>query len=222
IYLVDVFDNVLLLHEAPGFALLEPTPLLARTRPPVIPDKIDPTRDDATVYLSDVYRGPGLAGVPRGTVKALRVYEFHYGYNKMGGHKNVGIEGPWDGHRILGTVPVYEDGSASFTMPANTPVAVQPLDAEGKALQVMRSWFTAMPGEVLSCAGCHESRNSGPPVAPTLAARRAPAGIEPWYGPARGFSFRREVQPVLDRRCVGCHDGQGREDGRTLPDFRRQ
>ncbi|MEN8148798.1 MAG: SUMF1/EgtB/PvdO family nonheme iron enzyme [Planctomycetota bacterium] len=206
LWLVDVHDNLLHLFDLPGHAVFEPIPFRARPRPPVIPDKVDLDKKDATVFLADVYRGPGLAGVPRGTVKALRIFEFHYGYQRMGGHKNVGIEGPWDVHRILGTVPVHEDGSAGFTVPANTPIAVQPLDAEGRAVQVMRSWFTAMPGEVLSCVGCHEPQNTVPPVALSIAARSAPSAIEPFHGPARGFSFPRDVQPVLDRHCVGCHD----------------
>jgi hypothetical protein len=71
----------------------------------------------------------------------------------------------------------------------------------------MRSWLTAMPGEVLSCAGCHESRNSAPAPTPLAAAIPEPDAITPWYGPVRGFSFVREVQPVLDAYCVSCHDG---------------
>jgi hypothetical protein len=43
-----------------------------------------------------------------------------------------------------------------------------------------------------------------------------PAEIAPWHGPARGFSFEREVQPVLDRRCVSCHSS-GRVDLRAAP-----
>jgi hypothetical protein len=71
-----------------------------------------------------------------------------------------------------------------------------------------------MPGETVSCAGCHESQNTVPPSDHVpLAALRPPSRIEPWYGPRAGFAFHREVQPVLDRRCVGCHDGQPREDG---------
>ena len=207
IYLVDVFDNIVPLAELPGSALFEPIPLRARPTPPSIPDRIDPESTEATVYLADVYAGPGLTGVPRGTVKNLRVYSLHYAYPLMGGHKHVGVESAWDVRRVLGTVPVEEDGSASFTIPANTPIAVQPLDEEGRAVQLMRSWFTAMPGEVLSCVGCHESQNSSPSVRPTVAARRAPSDIAPWFGEARGFSFKREVQPVLDRRCVACHAG---------------
>ncbi len=208
VYLVDVFDNLLPLHEVPGYVLFEPVPLRKTPRPPLIPDRVDLERDDATVYLADIYAGEGLKGVPEGTVKRLRIYEFHYGYPQMGGHKNVAVEGAWDVHRILGTVPVEPDGSASFAVPANTPLAVQPLDEEGKALQIMRSWFTAMPGEVLSCTGCHEEQNTAPPMRQTLASRRAPSAITPWRGPTRGFGFKREVQPVLDRYCVGCHVGQ--------------
>ena len=100
-----------------------------------------------------------------------------------------------------------------FRVPANTPVAVQPLDAEGKAVQLMRSWFTAMPGEVVSCVGCHESPAEATPRQLATAARQQPCDIEPWYGPARGFDFAREVQPVLNKYCLSCHDGRpGRAD----------
>lgn len=216
IYLVDVFDNMVLIREEPGYALLEPIPLRKSPRPPVIPDRVRLDRKDGLVYLVDIYAGGGLKGIPRGTVKKLRLFTYHYLYPNMGGPQGVvGMEGPWDIKRILGTVPVEEDGSALFRVPANTPIAVQPLDAEGKALQLMRSWFTAMPGEVLSCVGCHESQNTAPPVKSTLAARRPPSEITPWYGPPRGFSFRREVQPVLDKYCVGCHDGQQRHGVRA-------
>ena len=80
--------------------------------------------------------------------------------------------------------------------------------------------MTAMPGETLSCVGCHDRRNSSPPSVQTIAARRKPSAMEPWYGPPRGFSFRREVQPVLDKFCVGCHNGQPQDDGRQVPDLR--
>jgi len=221
IYLVDTFDNVLLLREEPGYALFEPVPFSKTPAPPVVPDRVDPTRRDALVYLFDVYQGPGLRGVPRGAVKRLRLYEPHYAYPGMGGHIHIGIDGPWDGRRILGTVPVEEDGSASFRVPANAPIAVQPLDEQGRALQVMRSWFTAMPGEVLSCTGCHESQNTSPPPKPTSASRRRPSDIAPWYGPERAFSFKREVQPVLDKYCAGCHDGHRAPDGRAVTDLSR-
>jgi formylglycine-generating enzyme required for sulfatase activity len=206
IYLADTFDNLVLIAGEPGHALLEPMPLMARPAPPVIPDRIKPDSKEAMVYLTDIYAGDALADVPRGTVKSLRVVEPHYSYPGMGGHLEIGIDGPWDVKRIHGTVPVSEEGSAAFVVPANTPLFLQPLDGGGGAVQLMRSWFTAMPGEAASCVGCHERPGTASPNRPLLASR-PPDVITSWQGPARGFSFQRDVQLVLDRHCVSCHDG---------------
>ncbi len=204
--LVDKFDNITPILTG-GY--MTPIPLRPRPKPPVIPSRVDPTRKDATIYLADVYAGPGLKGFPRGSIERLRIGSHQYRYAGNGDTRASSLEGGWDVKKILGTVPVNEDGSAVFRVPANTPVFVQPLDAEGKAQQVMRSWYVAMPGEVGACVGCHERQNDGPPSKYTVAAfDRRPDEIEPWHGPTRGFSFDREVQPVLDRRCAGCHDGE--------------
>ncbi len=221
LYLADTFDNLTLIAEEPGAALLEPLLWQPATPPPVIPSQVRPGTP-ALVKVVDVYEGPGLAGIPRGTVKALRVIAYSFSYRGMGGQVDrVGLDGPWDVRRILGTVPVAADGSAFFEVPANTPVAFQPLDAQGRALQLMRSWTTVMPGELQSCAGCHEPQNSGSGPRQRMAALdQAPARITPWQGPARGFSFNREIQPLLDRRCVRCHDGRApdRPDLTLRPD----
>jgi formylglycine-generating enzyme required for sulfatase activity len=207
LYYVDVFDNIVLLREDEGFALMEPIPYRKTKRPPILADKVDLTKKTGIVHIQDIYSGDGLKGVPRGVVKRLRVFEYVYGFRGFASWTKIGIEGPWDVHRILGTVPVYEDGSASFVVPANRPIAFQPLDSKGRSLQMMRSWTSVMPGENIQCAGCHEDQNSTIELKNTVAVTAEPAHITPWYGPARGFSFAREVQPVLDRYCVGCHDG---------------
>ncbi len=207
LWLVDVFDNLVPLREEDNVAWFEPVPWRPSRRPPIIPPAVHPDRDDALVLIHDVYLGEPMRGVPRGTVRALRVFAYHYAFPGTGGHLDIGIDGPWDARRILGTVPVEPDGSAFFRVPANTPIALQPLDAEGRAVQIMRSWFTAMPGEHVSCFGCHERNAELAPTTPRAAFLRTPSAIEPWHGPPRPFSFRREVQPVLDRRCVGCHNG---------------
>jgi len=210
IYLLDVFDNMTLIHESPGNSLFEPIALTARPLASVIPARINLARSDASVLLTDIYQGPGLEGIPRGTVKELRVVEYYFSMRDTGGLLGaIGMDGPWDIRRVLGTVPVEEDGSAHFTIPAQTPVMLQPLDEDGQALQTMRSWFTSMPGERVSCVGCHEGMNQAPSTAPPLAATRPPVDIEPsWHAPTRGFSFAREVQPVLDRHCTQCHSGE--------------
>jgi formylglycine-generating enzyme required for sulfatase activity len=212
IYLADTSDNVTLLHEEPGTAFLEPIPLLQRKMPPALPDRVDLARTDASAYIQDIYAGPGLKDVPRGTVKHLRVIAYDFGYIGLAGNDKIGLSGPWEAMRILGTTPVEEDGSAIFKIPANVPVAFQPLDAEGKAVQLMRSWVTAMPGETMSCVGCHESSRDVPRTRRTIASGQTSRALDPWYGPARGFDFAREVQPVLNRYCVGCHDQNHKTD----------
>ena len=117
----------------------------------------------------------------------------------------------------MGTVPVEKDGSALFKIPANTPISIQPLDSKGQALQIMRSWFVGMPGENVSCIGCHERTNQVPPNTFKLASRRQPSNIENWQGNVRPFSFRYEVQPVLDKYCISCHNGTNE----STPDYRK-
>ncbi len=222
IYLVDVFDNMLPIHILPQYDLFEPIPLIKRQLPPVIPDRVDLKRQDAVVYLHDVYAGPGLDGVPRGTIKKLRIAAYHFGYPGMAGPDKIGCGGPWEVMRIIGTVPVHEDGSAMFTVPANTPLTIQTLDEQGKAVQLMRSWFTAMPGETVSCVGCHEQPKQIPIAQNKIAAALPPDKTKPWYGPARGFDFEREVQPVLDKYCISCHNGQERQDNQIIADLRSE
>ncbi len=209
IYLVDVFDNMVCVLEKPGYAMLEPIPIKQQQTPPTIIDRIDRERKDSLVYIVDIYQGGGLRGIPKGTVKNLRLFTYHFSYQGMGGLLgSIGMDGPWDIKQVLGTVPVEADGSAFFRIPAYTPIAVQPLDSEGKAMQLMRSWFTGMPGEMVSCVGCHEQQNSGAISRNTMAGGKAPEEIRPWNGAASGFSFAREVQPVIDQHCVRCHNGQ--------------
>ena len=219
LYLVDVFDNVTEIYRQQDCSLFEPIPIRRRKRPAVIPDRVVPGATEATVALSDVYEGRAMEGVPRGTVKRLRVFTYNYMYrdtNRRGfGHlATPGVDGPWEPRYILGTVPVREDGSALFTVPANTPISLQPIDVDGRAVQQMRSWFSAMPGEAISCVGCHEQQNTSPVANAVGVPYGAPDRIEHWRGKPRGFDFELEVQPVLDRFCVGCHDSSqpGRPD----------
>ena len=133
IYLVDVFDNIVLVKELEDYALLEPIPFRPRVKPPVIASKVDLKSQEGLVYIEDIYAGPGLKGVPRGAVKQLRLFTYHFGYQGLAGISHrVGADGPWEPKRILGTLPVRADGSAFFRVPANTPISIQlPGLAEG-------------------------------------------------------------------------------------------
>ncbi len=217
IYLTDTFDNLTLIAETEGEGFISPIPVRQTETPPVIPSKIKPGEKTATVFIQDIYEGEGTQGVPRGTVKALRVFAYEYAYVKApSDHDAQGIQSGWDIKRVLGTVPVEADGSALFTIPANTPVSLQPLDEHGAAVQWMRSWIAGMPGEIVSCIGCHEDQNKIPIPKRTMASQITPHRLQQPEGGVRPFTFRLEVQPVLDRHCVSCHNGE-----KDIPDFRK-
>jgi formylglycine-generating enzyme required for sulfatase activity len=219
IYLASSDNRISLVYEEENMAFLEPIPIIKRETPPVLPSQINLAEKNASVYIQDVYAGPGLKGIPRGVVKDIRVIAYDFGYIGMAGRDKIGMSGPWEAMRILGTTSVEEDGSANFEIPANTPVAFQALDEEGRAVQLMRSWTTAMPGERMSCVGCHESAYDSPIPKKTIAASKIPEELNEWYGPARGFDFEREVQPVLNRYCVSCHNQDSKIDFRSEKHF---
>lgn len=210
-----------LLAADPELPCNQPFPLVARPRPPVRPSLVDYRQTTGTYYVQDVYAGAGLAGIPRGAIKKLRVIGLEFRAAVIGGNGSRGPagaaftstpvsigNGTWDVKVILGDAKVHEDGSAFFIAPARTPLYFQALDDQGRAVQTMRSWSTLQPGENQSCVGCHEHKNSAPPVAGYAFTRALRAGaqpLEPFQGPPRGFSFPQEIQPILDRHCVSCH-----------------
>ena len=216
LYLADAFGNLTPVIEEKDQVFFEIVPLKPRPMPPVLADDTHLGKP-ARVSISDIYIGSGLDGVPRGTVKSLRLFTYSFAYREMGAERDHhGLDGPWDIKRILGTVPVESDGSAYFEVPANTPIALQPLDKDGCAVQTLRSWFNAMPGEHVSCVGCHERKTDSMPTSlPMAALKRPPSRIKPWYGPERGLDFRREVQPVLTRHCTQCHQSGGQKPDLT-------
>jgi hypothetical protein len=220
IYWVDVQGRRELLASDTRISCNQPIPLRPRPVETVRPNLVDHRQRTGTYYIQDIYHGDGLRGVPRGTVKRLRVVALDFraagiGENRSHGEAGGALSstpisignGAWDPKTILGEATVHADGSALFTVPAKTPVYFQALDEKGYMVQTMRSWSTAQPGETLSCAGCHESQNTSVPSTTMSMALRAGAETIPAdSAPREGFSFSREIQPILDRHCVSCHD----------------
>ena len=190
------------------------------------------TKETGTYYVADVYEGEGLEGVERGTAKYLRVVALGYRSYAIGATIGSGEgtsdpyspistgNGSWDVKRVLGVVPIEADGSALFTVPADTPIYFQVLDKDGYVMQSMRSWSTLMPGESFSCVGCHEDKNTVPKAnaTTTMAMAKGIQELQPdmWqtgegyedfdpYTTEKGFDYLEEIQPIWDESCVECH-----------------
>ncbi len=205
LYLYDAFGNLELLYRDPEISSGYPMPVQARVRPPVQTAVAQWNGEQSGAFLlQDVYRG--LSGVPRGSVKQLRVIGVP---PKVQPHMNnpvIGVSAEDPGKYVLGTVPVEKDGSAHFRVPSGVPVLFQALDEQGVALQTMRTLTYTVPGQTLACVGCHEHRDAAPPTAaPVLAASREPSKLTPGPDGSWPLRFDRLVQPLLDRQCVTCH-----------------
>ena len=118
------------------------------------------------------------------------------------------LTGPLGVKQVHGTVPIREDGSVSFEAPPARMLYFQVLDEYYRAVHTMRSWVSARPGEVRGCTGCHESHSATPTVQPAIATR-APDTIQPPPWGVHSLSFVKDVQPVFDRACADCHQGDG-------------
>jgi hypothetical protein len=217
IYLLGRDGTMALVFEDPSTAgCFDPIPLKETTPPQVNTQKADLSKNTGTFYVSNVYEGLGMSEVKKGTVKELRVIESpeKQTWSSKGWSNGHGEQAPgmnwfeFINKRVLGTVPVEEDGSVNFTVPADTFVYFQLLDESGRMIQTMRSGTIIRPGETNGCTGCHEDRLTvvPPPPKTPLALTRPPRNLTPWYGEPRLFSYVKEVQPVFDKYCVQCHD----------------
>jgi hypothetical protein len=170
------------------------------------------------MLVQDVYRGD-LSDTSRGSVRRLRLVGIPPKTQPDMNTPVLGVTEDDPGKFVLGTVPVEEDGSAFFRVPAEMPFFLQALDADGMALQTMRSATYVPPGRTLSCIGCHDNRQTAPPNTDPLAARRAASAILPGPEGSWPLDFANLVQPVLDARCVGCHrpgaEGEGEKTDLT-------
>jgi hypothetical protein len=225
LYLMDVEGNRELIYEGVHH-IFHALPLKPRPVPPLIADRVswpqpgEQNRSEPAVLFShNVYENapPEL----RGRAKFLRVLSidyktYTYWYKRphlstgpvVSGVQSEGVK------RIIGTVPIGADGSVSFHAPAGLPLHFQLLDENQRALQTMRSFVSAMPGEYRGCTGCHESHSRAPEAqARSGALERKPQEITPPPWTDVTVSYPRYVRPVLDQYCARCHtgDGEGRK-----------
>jgi hydrazine synthase alpha subunit-like protein len=228
-FLVASYKNLLLGKRSGELATLltykgaanihEPVPLVRRGREKIMADRTDQEQAAGKMVLADVYHGRNMKGIERGQIKKLLVLEaLPKPVNFSGGMDLTSWLGTFMLERVLGTVPVEEDGSAYFEVPAGRPVLLVALDENDMSVKRMQSFTNVQPGEVLSCVGCHEDRVVSPRAikANNLRALARPASKIKSYKPLPDvIDFRKHVQPILSKNCVKCHNYKDRK-GRVV------
>lgn len=221
LYLMDVDGNRELIYEGVNNVFYA-QPLRARKTPPTIADRVAwPDRKErlepkrGVIFSGNIYYG--APAELKGKAKFLRVLHidpktYTYWHKRpyistgpvVSAVQSEGVK------RVLGTVPIEDDGSVAFYVPPSKAVHFQLLDSRGRALQTMRSFVGVMPGERRGCLGCHESHSRSPRLGDQpLALLKEPRTIipPPWNDVT--VSYPRYVQPVLDKYCGKCHQGDG-------------
>ena len=85
-------------------------------------------------------------------------------------------ETDFEAQQVLGYAPIEPDGSFKLNVPADTPIALAVVDAQGRALQTHTNWIQVRPGERRTCDGCHSPRR-GAPINSGTTVNTVPASI---------------------------------------------
>ena len=219
LYVLDSQGNRELLYRDGMIGSTCPTPLAPRPMPPELPsvsNTLLAARGQGEMFLSDVYEG--LPKAVRGTLKQIRVVQIFPKTTRDSMVPRIGVAGEENTRAILGVTPIEADGSARFLVPAGKPILLQVLDAHGFAYRTMRSSTSLMPGERVSCVGCHENKMTVSAAAlKMVAAMKRPAvELVPTAESGRPYGFVENVQPILDAKCAACHNDKEAKGGINL------
>ena len=214
--LMDSFGNREILYRDPSVPCLDPIPLRPRTKPRIIPsmttqaveDKALMPKRPATISVMNIYDSDFKW--PEGAkVTSMRIVQLFPKATHNANQPAIGLAAQSLARGVLGTVPVESDGSVYFEAPVGVPIYFQALDAQGQAIQSMKSNTYVHESEQLACQGCHEPklRMSGAKRKMTVAQalKRPPSKIKPDVEGSFPLTFPRLVQPVIDKKCLPCH-----------------
>jgi hypothetical protein len=230
-YYIDVWGNKELIHRDKLFETMCLMPVEPRPRPRVLPDMTDQSKNYATLFVDDVYAD--LPGIDRGQVKYIRICQMMFWLRPKDDHGcqwhpvsnssyAFGYGGTGGPVRVVGTVPVEEDGSAHFKVPADVDLYFQALDENYMAVQRMRTHVEFAPGEKRGCIGCHETKVDAVRVLPKSQAlgREASHPVPPPYGEDTLIDYEKMIHPIFQAKCVKCHGAKDPKGKLMLTDTR--
>lgn len=179
IYVVDLSRGAQVVHiyDSPQWHDVRAVALRPRAEPAGRSSQIDEQADYGYLYALNSYLSDTPEGqrTQAGQIKQVEVFKAVTTRRERAA--GTGFAADLVHEESLGKAPVEADGSLFLKVPARTALRLRTLDAEGNALQTMRSWFWVMPKEGRGCIGCHEDRERTPPNRHVLALRRPPDAL---------------------------------------------
>lgn len=201
-----------LVHDDPRLHDIQAKVVAPRAEPDGRSSSVVDNDPKGKLYCLNVYATDlkDASWMPPGTAKRLRVVE---GLPRKAVDENSSVRhqngfpqlAP---RRLLGEVPIAEDGSFNIEVPANTSLELQLLDEQGIALRSC-GWVWTRNHYNQGCVGCHEDGELSPENWMVAALNRPSISLCPPPGQRRSMDFRRDVMPVVVAKCVPCHDNKG-------------
>ncbi len=185
-----------LIFDDPAYHNIQAKILYPRAEPDGHSSVVDEKDPTGKFYCLSV--GAADVAMPEGAAKRLRVLE---GLPRK--VKSAPLQ-----KRFLGEINLEADGSFNIQVPANIPIQLQVLDGRGMALR-SSSWIWVKNREARGCIGCHEDGERTPENALARALTHPSIALTLPPERRRTVDFRREVEPILSRRCnnQACHGG---------------
>ena len=203
-------------------------PVVLRKEPVVTASALAPGSTATTIGAINVYDSSVLT-IPAGAVQKVRIIE---GFSGEEGFDMFGTT-EFDGQSLYAEIPLQADNSFAASVPGNVPFHIQLIDKYAMSVANESIWISGRAGEQRVCGGCHEDRTKTPQLQPgqtqaqlagavnlniPRAQRITPfvAGTQTFdftYGNMRGVPWNKAIQPILDAKCVSCHDGDATKPG---------
>jgi len=241
IYLYDANSQTRYpIYDDPTYWDILARPVKARPEPQVTASPLA-GGTSTTIGAINVYDS-SILKILAGSVQKVRLIE---GFSGEEGFPMFGTT-EFDGQSLYSEIPLQQDNSFAASVPGNVPFHIQLIDKFAMSVANEPIWISGRAGENRVCGGCHEDRLKTPVLAPgqtqaelagavNLDVPRA-ARITPFvagsttsydfsYGKIRGVPWDKAIQPILDAKCVSCHDGDASKAGNpsyTVTDMTRK
>lgn len=161
------------------------------------------------LYCLNVYQNdlPQPDGMPPGTVKSVRLLEGMPRRSEDTAEADA-ARPTLAARRLLAEVPLSPDGSFHVSVPANTPIELQLIDADGVSLRSC-GWRWTPNHFHQGCIGCHEDPELTPDNAMVQALENPAQLAAPPAAERASIDFRRDLMPTIVQKCVPCHGPGG-------------